>query len=61
MHTLIEDAAMIGTFLLLYCTQRFFSIGELDLAILDYSVALEIDSKQSQNTSNTNDFLQRMN
>lgn len=43
MHILIEDAAMIS--------RLFFyshSIGEMDLAIADYSKALEIDNKTNK-------------
>ena len=53
MHISIEVVAMIRIFLI-FCLILFiilFRIGELDLAISDYSTALEIDSK---NTNNTN-------
>lgn len=43
MLTLIEDAVMISIYLF-----NSNSIGEMDLAIADYSKALEIDNKTNK-------------
>lgn len=45
MHILIEAAAMTGLNEIKNKLIINFSVGELDLAIADYSMALEIDSK----------------
>lgn len=59
-RTSIEDAAMTGNSFNCHNlgeSKLFdFSIGELDLAIADYSVALEIDSKSSQGSNMKNDL-----
>lgn len=45
MHILIEDVVMISI-----CNINIISIGEMDLAIADYSKALEIDNKTNNKT-----------
>lgn len=46
MHILIEDVVMISKYKIYN-----FSIGEMDLAIADYSKALEIDNKINNKVS----------
>lgn len=55
MHISIVDAATTRNKILtslLNIFVKIYRIGELDLAIADYSTALEIDSKSSTSNSN---------